>query len=63
MTGIKAWIRSRFYYAPIRVWQVNSREWINIYTLNTATLAANHLKAVEKIADISARLIVNQAAL
>ena len=28
-----------------------------------ATLKANHLKAVEKIADISARLIVNQAAL
>ncbi len=28
-----------------------------------ATLKANNLKAVEKIADISARLIVNQAAL
>jgi len=28
-----------------------------------ATLKANHLKAVEKIADISVRLIVNQAAL
>jgi len=28
-----------------------------------ATLRANHLKAVEKIADISAHLIVSQAAL